>query len=103
MHVAAGSGREIRSVRLANCSDMRSAVLLANLTVLVATASASFSASFGITGYVGESVDVGPNNGDPNSWAAQQSFQWYSYDANTPAGTPHEAKNGAFTNGSNSC
>lgn len=61
----------------------------------------SFSNQYG-TGYVGESNDVGPYSNDPNSWTAQQSFQWYSYTPTAPIGSKESSK-GSFSPGSSSC
>jgi len=62
-----------------------------------------FSNQSGLTAFVGESNDVGPNTGDPNSYASQQSFQWYSYNPATPPSTNPESAKGTFSPGSSAC
>ena len=50
----------------------------------------------GIIGYVAEYNDIGPNDGDPNSYVPQESLQWYSFTPkNQTSGS--ETSKGALT------
>ena len=59
----------------------------------------------GVTGYVAEYNDQGPNTGDPTNDASQESFQWYSTNGTAVKGTSNPTKytetpNGALSSGS---